>query len=141
MKPNILIFVSFAAVVLYSASRAEAQAPVAPLPAATPEAKPALKKTELRKLIENTEWAGTGNEDSRYYFHRDGKLMGVWGKFYTVEAPNILKIYSENPDANRKAEFALFRIDMATMVAEFDRGASSHGGKPLKYIGPIAKKK
>ena len=104
MKPNLLL-VSFTAALMGSSLSAEAQAPAAatPSPTGTLGAKTGLTKTELRKLIENTEWTCGASDESQIFFLRGGQMHGLGEHFYTVEAPDILRIYETDPTRDRKA--------------------------------------
>ena len=142
MNPNILLLVSFAAALVGSSLRAEAQAPAPATPptAGALGAKTGLSKTELRKLIENTDWVCGKDDGGHYFFLRSGQMIGSGKNFYTVEAPDILRIYQKDPARDRNAEFLQFRVNVAAMVADFDaEGTPQLGasGKPMKYIGPV----
>ena len=116
--------------------------------AQTPAAKTALTKNDLRKLIENTEWvvtAKTKDDSSHVIFDRNGIItstIGPW-RFYTVEVPNILRVYGHDPRKDRNEVFFQYRVNVAAMIAVFDAPASTRpvvGIPMIKYIGPAPKK-
>jgi hypothetical protein len=142
MKPNILL-VAFAAVAIASSLHAEPQATgliasasVLGMASATDASvktladKPELTKAALQKLFSNTVWiAQTG---ATVVFLRDGTMsstQGGMGAFYTLEAPDILKVYQKNnPPTDLKAKFRLFRVNVPAMTAQQDSKASTMGG-------------
>ena len=147
MKINLLFLACFAAALMGSSLSVKAQAPAAATP---PTAgglgtkpglnKTGLNKTELRKLIENTQWACGKDDNGQILFLRGGQMTGIGRRFYTVEAPDILRIYEKDPAKDRKAVFLQFRVHVAAMVAEFDvEGTTELGEKdaPMRYIGPV----
>ncbi len=156
MKPNLFLLASFTAVLMGSSLSAEGLAPAAatPTPAGTLPTKPALSRTELRKLFENTQWLMAGNSEFKggvgtYVFQRGGTLAhsgnaggkSFHGKFYAVEAPDILKIYEHSPDKDHKAPFMFFRVNVGAKTAEQDAAASTISGTDfMKYEGPAPKK-
>ena len=104
-----------------------------------------LNKTELRKLLENTQWLtneGPGKAPRSLVFRKDGEITdsqpaGGKYRFFTVEVPDILKIYHHDPKKDRKADFVLLRINVAAMTAQQDAKASTiEGAMLLKYEGP-----
>ena len=131
MKFHFLLFMAFAAAVI----TASAQAPAGKTPAS---------KNDLRKLLEDTEWVTPkqGQTERTFVFRRGGEMIDSnagGGKFrhYTVETPDILKIYHADPKKNRKAEFMFFRVNATTMTAQQDITASTIGGEMLlKFVGP-----
>jgi hypothetical protein len=131
MKTTILIVAIAAAVMTASAQ--------------TPAPKAALTKTDLRKLIEDTEWISPKRPGSpverTFVFRKGGEMidssLGGKYRFYALETPDILKIYHGNPKRNRKAEFVFFRVNAAAMTAQQDMAASTIGGEMfLKFVGP-----
>jgi hypothetical protein len=104
-----------------------------------------LSKTGLRKLFENTQWTTTGKtggDQRSFVFLKYGEVSdsipgGGKFKFFTVEQPNILKLYHHDPKKDRSADFMLFRVDVAGKTATQDVKASTAGGTmDLKYEGP-----
>jgi hypothetical protein len=104
-----------------------------------------LSKTGLRKLFENTQWTTsekTGGDVRSFVFLKFGEVSDSFAgggkfKFFTVEPPDILKVYRQDPKKDRKAEFMLFRVDAAAKTATQDVKASTAGGSmSLKYQGP-----
>lgn len=134
MKPNILLLVAFVAAVMTASAQ-------------TPGPKSALTKNDLRKLLENTEWVSPnpkqgGQEGRTFVFRKDGEMtdsQAGGGKYrhYTFEAPDVLKIYRNDPKKNRKEDFMFFRVNVAAMTAQQDVVASTIGGEMfLKFVGP-----
>jgi len=98
---------------------------------------PTGDKTDLRKLIEETEWQSAKGHS--FFFQRGGNFAssGSWGSFYTLEAPDILKLWDRDPKKDRKATFRLLHVNAAEKTAEMDIKASTAGGElSLKYVGP-----
>lgn len=105
-----------------------------------------LSKTRLRKLFENTQWTTTGNTGGAaprsFVFLKLGEVSDSnpgGGKFkhFTVEQPDILKMYRQDPKKDRNAEFMLFHVDVAAQTATQDIKSSTAGGSmTLKYVGP-----
>lgn len=98
-------------------------------------------KADLRKFVEDTQWVAANG--GTIVFRRGGTVQSekiggaLLGKFYTLEAPDVLKVYNRDPSQDRKAEFMFFRVNLATKTAEQDVAASTIGGHVvLTYSGP-----
>ena len=102
---------------------------------------PPVDKADLRKLFEETEWESFKGSSSAvtFLFGRGGNFTssGSFGKFYTLEAPDVLKLWGADPKKDRKAAFRLFRVNVAEKTAVQDLKASTVSGElSLKYVGP-----
>ena len=116
-------------------------------PAGTTAPNAPADKTDLRKLIENSEWSvweglkEEGEATGRTIFQRGGKMSGSGQqsrlKYYALAAPDILKLYQRDPKTNPKEEYYLVRVDMSGKTATKDASLSTLGGSIfLKYDGP-----
>lgn len=113
-----------------------------------------VTKNELKKLFEDSVWKfvgpGSGNPAKTFTFTKDGKVAvsrigDHWERFHfwEVATPDVLKLFSVNPDKNRKATFRAFWIDFESKRARID---ASLGGEPapeavIQYVEPLDRKK
>ena len=93
-------------------------------------------KEELRKFIDDSYWVLKDSGAGGYTFLRGGKMIGPF-KYWTVEAPDILKTYNHDPRRNPREPFRVYHVDLTEKTAEFDPKTSSiPDGHPLRYEGP-----
>lgn len=106
---------------------------------------------DLRKLFEKMKWvAAPRNEQDVAIDIVFGPLQGAmqagqitttwasggWGRYWTVKKPNILNIYSEDPNKNRAAKPAhVYVIDLKEKTAAI-AGTDADKEHVLKYVGP-----
>lgn len=111
------------------------------------------QKADLKKLIVNSSWLDWSFEPKgqdkdmkphgSIVFHADGRCtFSGWfaavPHFYTVENPDILKLYNYDPKKDRKATFQLLHVNLENKTALKDVKASTEGADLfLRYDGPV----
>ena len=103
-------------------------------------------KNDLKKLFENTRWDATNEPNDAYLlFLRNGECKGTGFRIagfkrYTLEAPDILRLYRPGKKG-AKETFKQLRVDVSAMTATQDQAAGTEPGDlALKYVGPAPKK-
>lgn len=104
-----------------------------------------MDKSELKKFIENSVWKikeskGDTRPPADIVFQRNGQVIATKpgdAHFYALEAPDIVKLYKNDPKRNPKETYYGLRVNMNEKTAQQEAAISTKNGNWfLTYSGP-----